>query len=43
MSVETIGESGEFVQLGIPLFADSVAAGFPSPASDYCERKLDLE
>ena len=42
MSVENIGESGEFVQLGIPLFADAVAAGFPSPASDYCERKLDL-
>ncbi|MCF6179179.1 MAG: translesion error-prone DNA polymerase V autoproteolytic subunit, partial [Geopsychrobacter sp.] len=24
------------------LFSDAVAAGFPSPASDYCERKLDL-
>jgi len=42
MVVKDIGQSGEFVQLGIPLFSDAVAAGFPSPASDYCERKLDL-
>lgn len=42
MAVINIGESGEFVQLGIPFFSDAVAAGFPSPASDYCERKLDL-
>lgn len=40
--VVNIGESGEFTQLGIPLFADAVPAGFPSPATDYCERKLDL-
>ena len=25
-----------------PLFADSVSAGFPSPADDYIEGKLDL-
>ena len=25
-----------------PLFLDSVSAGFPSPASDYLENKLDL-
>ena len=24
------------------MFLESVAAGFPSPASDYCERTLDL-
>jgi DNA polymerase V len=42
MAVVNIGKSGEFEQLGIPLFQDSVAAGFPSPATDYCERKLDL-
>ena len=42
MSVINIGESGEFEQLGIPLFLDAVTAGFPSPATDYCERKLDL-
>ena len=40
--VSTIGESGEFAQLDIPLFSDAVPAGFPSPATDYCERKLDL-
>src|SRR5210317_2670083 len=42
MMVSSIGESGEFEKLGIPLFADAVPAGFPSPATDYCERKLDL-
>ncbi len=26
----------------IPQFADQVAAGFPSPAADYCESRLDL-
>ena len=26
----------------IPLFAEAVAAGFPSPATDYCESRLDL-
>ena len=40
--VSNIGESGEFEKLGIPLFSDAVPAGFPSPATDYCERKLDL-
>ena len=25
-----------------PLFADAVSAGFPSPAEDYIEKKLDL-
>ncbi|MBW6521844.1 MAG: translesion error-prone DNA polymerase V autoproteolytic subunit [Desulfoarculaceae bacterium] len=28
--------------LNIPLFLDRVPAGFPSPASDYCEGSLDL-
>ncbi len=27
---------------GLPLFADSVAAGFPSPAEDVIEGELDL-
>ena len=26
----------------MPLFTESVAAGFPSPATDYCESRLDL-
>lgn len=42
MTVENVGESGEFKQLDIQLFSDAVPAGFPSPATDYCERKLDL-
>jgi DNA polymerase V len=42
MTVDNIGESGEFKQLDIKLFSDAVPAGFPSPATDYCERKLDL-
>ncbi|MFO7767198.1 MAG: translesion error-prone DNA polymerase V autoproteolytic subunit [Pelovirga sp.] len=29
-------------KLTIPLFLDRVPAGFPSPASDYCEKTLDL-
>jgi DNA polymerase V len=42
MTVENIGEGGEFKPLDIQLFSDAVPAGFPSPATDYCERKLDL-
>lgn len=42
MPVTPIGTNGDFPQLKIPMFLDSVTAGFPSPASDYCERKLDL-
>ncbi|MGK2907402.1 MAG: translesion error-prone DNA polymerase V autoproteolytic subunit [Desulfuromonadales bacterium] len=42
MTVENIGEGGDFEQLDIHLFSDAVPAGFPSPATDYCERKLDL-
>ncbi|WP_321392484.1 translesion error-prone DNA polymerase V autoproteolytic subunit [uncultured Desulfuromusa sp.] len=42
MAVTQIGKSGTFPPLDIPLFLDHVPAGFPSPASDYCERKLDL-
>jgi len=29
-------------QQGIPLYASSVKAGFPSPAEDYAEQHLDL-
>ncbi|WP_321531720.1 translesion error-prone DNA polymerase V autoproteolytic subunit [uncultured Desulfuromonas sp.] len=42
MTVECLGKSDEFPTLDIPLFLEAVPAGFPSPASDYCERKLDL-
>lgn len=42
MTIKKIGTSGEFKPLEVPLFSDAVPAGFPSPATDYCERKLDL-
>ena len=29
-------------QILMPMFLDSVSAGFPSPATDYMENKLDL-
>ena len=29
-------------QILTPVFLDSVSAGFPSPATDYMENKLDL-
>ena len=29
-------------KIATPLFSDSVSAGFPSPATDYLENKLDL-
>ncbi len=29
-------------EVAVPLFLDSVAAGFPSPAQDYIEQSLDL-
>ncbi|MDB5078536.1 MAG: hypothetical protein JWP00_460 [Chloroflexi bacterium] len=35
-------ETGRFKRLQIPLFGGTVPAGFPSPADDYMEMKLDL-
>ncbi len=29
-------------KIEIPLFVDSISAGFPSPADDYIDEKLDL-
>ena len=29
-------------QINTPIFLDKVSAGFPSPATDYMENKLDL-
>lgn len=42
MRVVVLGRAGEFPALPIPLFSDPVRAGFPSPAQDYIERRLDL-
>jgi len=30
------------MKIKCPLFAKSISAGFPSPANDYIEKKLDL-
>lgn len=35
-------QSDELSKSEHPLFADAVSAGFPSPAEDYIEKKLDL-
>lgn len=40
--IEKIGKSDEFEKAEKPLFLETVPAGFPSPASDYTERALDL-
>ena len=29
-------------QINTPVFLDKISAGFPSPATDYMENKLDL-
>lgn len=41
-SVVEILTPQRIVELKIPLFLESVSAGFPSPADDYMEGKLDL-
>jgi DNA polymerase V len=42
MHMTILGRAAEPPVLSIPFFADSVPAGFPSPATDYCEKTLDL-
>lgn len=40
-----VSESAEFIaanSVRIPLYEDSVSAGFPSPAADFVEKSLDL-
>ena len=39
ISIINIGNNKKVIT---PLFLDSVSAGFPSPATDYLENKLDL-
>ena len=39
LSIINIGNNKKIIT---PLFLDSVSAGFPSPATDYLENKLDL-
>lgn len=40
--VDYLGEPNRDTRLSLPLFAGSVPAGFPSPAEDYAEGRLDL-
>jgi DNA polymerase V len=42
MKVTEIFSSDTFSVLKIPFFVSKVPAGFPSPADDYLEKKLDL-
>src|SRR6056300_2120960 len=43
MSVTLIAPTTETVsRIPLPLFADRIPAGFPSPAQDYVEARLDL-
>lgn len=40
--IETIWKFAAYRFLSFPLFLESIPAGFPSPADDYIDRKLDL-
>ncbi len=42
MSAVLISRAGLWPRLPLPLFAERVSAGFPSPAQDYIEQVLDL-
>lgn len=42
MSVHLFAKADISVSISIPLFLESVQAGFPSPAQDYIEKSLDL-
>jgi DNA polymerase V len=41
-NIEYLGEPDRRVKLALSLFDGSVPAGFPSPAEDYAEGRLDL-
>jgi len=40
--VVTIISPQKLGEMGLPMYLESVSAGFPSPAEDYIEGKLDL-
>ena len=42
MTLEYIGEHTHRSSYKIPLYLSTVQAGFPSPADDYMDKKLDL-
>ncbi|MGV6851656.1 MAG: translesion error-prone DNA polymerase V autoproteolytic subunit [bacterium] len=42
MRAMIVGRYSQRSRLGLPLYLNTVPAGFPSPAQDYVERTLDL-
>lgn len=42
MKVADIYRSHQISPIQLPLFLSKISAGFPNPADDYLERKLDL-
>jgi len=42
MTIRYLSLAGEFNEQALPLYASRVPAGFPSPADDYIEGRLDL-
>ena len=42
MSVTILGPASGSSDQAMPFFSDAVQAGFPSPAADYVERRLNL-
>lgn len=42
MTLEYLGEYAHRTSFKIPLYLTAVQAGFPSPADDYMDKKLDL-
>ena len=42
INMHIIARSGLWPELNIPLYLVHVSAGFPSPAQDYVEQRLDL-
>lgn len=42
MQIEFIAKAEIQTLLQVPLFLESVEAGFPSPAQDFIDRKLDI-
>ncbi len=41
-TISRVYRVGQESRIPLPLFTGGVSAGFPSPAEDYAERKLDL-
>jgi DNA polymerase V len=42
MKITQIFKTSQSKQVKLPLFLESVKAGFPSPADDFIDKKLDL-